>query len=102
VAITKPGGDHTDPLQQRYRVYLFRRMPGGGEVITSEGPRSYADGDQPTASLDVPVEWWGPLVDAVLAADDRPMPTDAATLSSALDIERRRVDDVLRHYLRDG
>jgi len=103
-SVIKPGGDHTDPLQQKYGLYLFRRLDSSVEIITVDGPRSFAEGDVPGASLYVPVEFWSPLMDAMLQADGRPMPTDAATLSQALDVERRRVDDVLRHIMppRDG
>jgi hypothetical protein len=101
--IVKPGGDHTDPLAQKYGLYLFRRLDTSVEVITSAGPRSFAEGEPPPASLHVPVEFWSPLVEAIYQADDRPMPTDAATLSKALDVERARVNDVMQHFMgRDG
>jgi hypothetical protein len=102
-----PGGDYTDPLQQNFKLYLFRKHPDNmTEVIYSDGPRlvtlgTEADASYPKPTLLIPPEFFGPLAQEVLRESRLSKSHDSDTLQEALEVERRRVDDQLE-WMRSG
>ena len=101
VNLVGPGGDHTDPLQQNYKLYLYRKMMDGYiEVINGNKKNTITEGTvQPEPSLTIPPEYIGGIIEALLKDQGRGIPNDAATLTEALTIERARVNDVLQHFM---
>jgi hypothetical protein len=104
VSLTGPGGDHTDPLQQNYKLYLFRRLDNATEVIYSDGPvpMPFDEGaTYPAASLTFPPEYAMPLYQALAKDLGTAVVADASSLQEALNLERNRMDDQLE-WLRSG
>jgi hypothetical protein len=96
-----PGGDFTDPLAAAYALYLWRRMEDGIELITAAGPIRVPEGSPERPTLRIPPEFMTPLANAILKDQGTALPSDAATLTQALEVERRRVDEQLE-WLRSG
>ena len=106
------GGDHTDPLAQLAKVYLFENgtTPDGSYTKIIYGPSGPEGksrvvtvldgegGDYPSPSLSFPQEYALPLLQALQEYVD-PATPDMTVLQAALDLERARVTQLIDYHL---
>lgn len=106
VIILPPGGDHTDPLQMDYKVWImsddrvwYQTFDGEQTPYTKYGSRTFVKVDPgaelPAPTWIIPTDFAKPLLDELYKVLGQAPGNDAATLTQRLDIETARVDRVL-------
>ena len=105
VRVIAPGGDHSDPLAQSYRVFMFRRVPEGVDTMTQDGRwQRTPDGEalHPEMGLRIPSEFVPALYEALGTSLGKTQPTNYDVLREWLAVERGRVDLVWGRYTDTG